>query len=167
MVLAANIISFIGSLIMVSIGFIKERKHILTAQCVQWVIMGISNLMLGGVTGLIANLVSIFRNLYSLRRDLTRPVKYAFIALQIAASAPFNKLGLLGWLPVFAAISFTLFLDVKDERILKCAIIFGQILWAIFDFSLKNYAAFAFDLFTCVSTLIGIWRIMRARKQET
>ena len=164
MILTANIISFIGSLVMVGIGFIRERRRILIAQCVQWVIMSVSNLMLGGVTGLISTAVSILRNLYSLKRDLTRPVKYGFIALQIAISIPFNKLGLLGWLPVFAAVSFTLFLDFKDERVLKLAIIFGQLLWAVFDFSLKNYAAFAFDLFTCVSTLIGIYRIVRARK---
>ena len=159
MVILANIISLAGAVIMVMIGFIRERDRILKAQCVQWIIMGIANAMLGGVTGLISNLVSVVRNLWSLKRELTRPVILVFIALQIALSAPFNTLGLLGWLPTIAAVSFTLFLNARDPRVLKWAIIFGQVLWAVFDFSLMNYTAFAFDIFTIISSLVGIWQL--------
>ena len=163
MVLIANIISLVGAVIMVVIGFIPERSRILKLQCVQWLILGIANVMLGGVTGLISNLVSIVRNLWSLKRELTRPVILFFIALQIALSIPFNTLGLLGWLPTVAAIAFTLFLNSKDARVLKLAIIFGQVLWSIFDFSLMNYSAFAFDIFTIISSLVGIWQLRKAR----
>ena len=163
MVLIANVISFTGAVIMVAIGFIKERDRILKAQCFQWVIMGIANLMLGGVTGLISNLVSVVWNLWSLKRELTRPVILIFIALQIALSIPFNTLGLLGWLPTIAAVAFTLFLNAKDARVLKGAIIFGQVLWSVFDISLMNYSAFAFDIFTIISSLIGIWRLRSAQ----
>ncbi len=162
MVLIANIISLVGAVIMVAIGFIRERDRILKAQCVQWVIMGIANLMLGGVTGLISNLVSVVRNLWSLKRELTRPVILLFIALQIALSIPFNTLGLLGWLPTIAAVSFTLFLNAKDARVLKGAIIFGQVLWSVFDISLMNYSAFVFDVFTIITSLIGIWQLRKA-----
>ena len=163
MVLIANIISLVGAVIMVVIGFIPERSRILKLQCVQWLILGIANVMLGGVTGLISNLVSIVRNLWSLKRELTRPVILFFIVLQIALSIPFNTLGLLGWLPTIAAIAFTLFLNSKDARVLKLAIIFGQVLWSIFDFSLMNYSAFAFDIFTIISSLVGIWQLRKAR----
>ncbi len=165
MVILANAISFVGCILMVAIGFIRERDKILKTQCVQWVIMGVSNLMLGGVTGFISNMISIGRNLYTLKRDLTRPVKIGFIAVQIAFSAAFNQIGWLGWLPIFAAVSFTMFLDVKDERVLKAAIIFGQVLWAVFDFFLLNYTACAFDIFTIISTAIGIMNLMRQRQK--
>ena len=47
-VLIANVISFIGCLLMVAIGLIKERRKILLTQCVLWAILTVSNLMLGG-----------------------------------------------------------------------------------------------------------------------
>ncbi len=164
MILLANIIAFIGSLVMVGIGFIKERKHILLAQCAMFLILGIANLLLGGVTGFIANTVSIGRNLYSLRFDLGLPAKILFIAIQVALSAPFNTLGLIGWLPILAAVVFTFFLSSKDERVLKVVIIFGQLLWAIYDIYIKNYSAFAFDILTMITNAIGIWQIQRMKK---
>ena len=160
-IVLANLISLIGCILMVVIGLFKDRKHILKAQCAQWFIMGVSNLMLGGVTGFISNMVSIVRNVYTLKKDLTKPVKLGFILLQIVISAAFNQSGMLGWLPIIAAVALTMFVDVKDERVLKLALIFGQSLWTVFDFSLMNYTAFAFDLVTIVSTVVGIRRLSK------
>ena len=58
-----NIISFAGAIVMVLIGLIKERKKILSAQIAQFSLMGLGNLVLGGPTGFITNMVSIVRNL--------------------------------------------------------------------------------------------------------
>ena len=164
-VLIANIISFIGCLLMVAIGLIKERRKILLTQCVMWTILTVSNLMLGGVTGAVSNIVSIVRNLYSLKRPLTLPVKIGFITVQAAITAFTNELGLIGWLPTLAAATFTVFMDVKDAVTLKCVIIFGQTLWAIFDFSIRNYTAGAFDVMTVISTCVGIAMLLRERRK--
>ena len=147
---------------MVAIGLINERKKILLAQCVQWTIMSISNLMLGGVTAVISNAISIARNLYSIKRPLKMPVKLLIIAAQLGLTIAINEQGLLGWLPAIGVVTFTLFLDVKDEKILKLWMIFGQTLWTVFDISLKNYTAFAFDVFTIISTVIGIWKLKKS-----
>ena len=166
-VVLANIVSFVGCILMVSIGFIKNREKILIVQCIQLLIMGISNLILGGITAFVANMLSVVRNVYSLRCSFTLPVKLLFITAQIIIAVPFNELGLLGWLPIIAAVSFTMFLDVEDEIMLKLVIIFGSVMWLIFDLSLRNYTAFTFDIFTILSTCIGIWRLVRDRKSNS
>ena len=163
-VLIANIISFIGCLLMVAIGLIRERRKILLTQCVMWAILTVSNLMLGGVTGAVSNSISIVRNLYSLKRPLTLPVKIGFIAVQTAITAFTNELGLIGWLPTLAAATFTFLMDVKDAVTLKYVIIFGQTLWGIFDFSIRNYTACAFDVMTVVSTCVGIVMLLAGRR---
>ena len=61
--LIGNAISMIGCLIMVGIGFLKKKTHILIAQSVQCLFMGAGNLILGGVSGFICNIVTIVRNL--------------------------------------------------------------------------------------------------------
>ena len=94
------------------------------------------------------------------------PIKLLIIAAQLSLTIAINKQGLLGWLPAIGVVTFTLFLDVKDEKILKLWMIFGQTLWAIFDISLKNYTAFAFDIFTIISTLIGIWKLLQKKHKE-
>ena len=89
-VLLANAISLIGCVLMVAIGLIKKRENILIVQSVRFLILGIANLILGGVTAFISDLVSIGRNLFSLKRPLTMPVRIAFILIQILISVPFN-----------------------------------------------------------------------------
>ncbi len=164
-IVLANIISLAGCLLMVAIGLIRERKKILLTQCVQWIILTISHLMLGGVTAAISNIISIIRNLYSLRFRLTLPVKLGFLAVQAAITAFFNQMGLLGWLPFLAAGSFTLMMDTRDTKVLKLVIIFGQTLFAIYDISIKNYTSFAFDVATVISTIIGIIMLLRGKNK--
>ena len=115
-ILLGNAVTFIGALLMVGIGFIKTKKNILRVQCIQFAIMGIGNLILGGVTGFISNAVSILRNLICFKRELTLPLKLLFIAIQIIITGSVNRMGFIGWLPVFAACLFTWFLDTKRHR---------------------------------------------------
>ena len=157
MVLAANIVSFAGCILMVAIGLIKGRKKILTVQCIQWALMGTSNLMLGGITGFISDFLSIVRNIFGLKFTLTPAIKGVFIAIQIVLSALFNQNGLIGWLPAIAAVIFTLIVD-KNEIIIKLAVILAQLMWMIFDISIQNYTSFIFDIFTIISCCVGIWR---------
>lgn len=161
-VFIGNAISLVGACIMVATGFIKKKEHVLAAQCAQFGIMGIGNLVLGGITGLISNLVSILRNLICLKFKFTIPLKLIFIAIQIGLSAYFNNLGFIGWLPVIAACLFTWFLDVKSDLGLKFVIIAAEILWIIYDITLLNFTSMTFDILTIISSIIGIIRIKKA-----
>lgn len=155
-ILLGNAVTFIGALLMVGIGFIKTKKNILRVQCIQFAIMGIGNLILGGVTGFISNAVSILRNLICFKRELTLPLKLLFIAIQIIITGSVNRMGFIGWLPVFAACLFTWFLDTKSEITLKTVIIATQVMWCVYDFTIHNYTSLAMDLFTIASNAAGI-----------
>ena len=50
-IIIGNALSLIGAILMACIGLLKKRKQILTVQCVQFGIMGMANLVLGGITG--------------------------------------------------------------------------------------------------------------------
>jgi len=159
-----NIVSLIGAVLMVLIGLIKDKKRILTVQNAQFAIMGIGNLLLGGVSGAVANLVSIARNLYGLRFKMTTAGKVAFILVQAALTAVTNCNGWVGWLPVAAAAAFTWVMDTPNPIKMKNMIIFGQVCWCVFDASISNYTALVFDVITIISNLAGIYMIMHPGK---
>ena len=161
-----NCISFVGALIMVGTGFIKKKDRILLAQCAQFGILGISNLVLGGVTGFISNILSIVRNLYCIKFKFGWPAKLVFVVLQAAISGVVNTEGVIGWFPVFCAALYTCILDVKDERILKGVIIFMQVLWCIYDFVHCNYVVFVMDIATIIANIVGIIMIQKAKSRE-
>ncbi len=164
LIIIGNIISFIGCSLMVLVGFIKEKRRILSTQCVQFALQGVANLILGGISGFIANIVSIIRNLAFSRWKSTLWLKLGFIALQLLLSLGSLSEGFISLLPIISTILFTWFLDTKSEIKLKIVIISTQVLWLIYDFAHLNYVSVAFDIFTMISNFIGIQMILRSRK---
>lgn len=165
LLLIGNIISFIGCALMVYVGLIKEKRRILAVQCVQFAIQGVANFILGGMNGVVANVVSILRNLAFSRFRNTVWLKLLFIALQLLLSWGRLGGGFIEWLPLLASVLFTWFLDLKNEVHLKIVIIISQIMWLIYDFFYMNYVSVAFDCFTMVSTVTGIFMILSDRKK--
>ncbi len=166
-VLIGNIIALLGCTLMVLVGLIKEKRKILSVQCVQFALQGASNLILGGYSGFIANIVSILRNLAFNRFRVTLWLKIFFVALQLLLSVGTLSSDLITWLPLFAAVLFTWFLDLQSEVHLKIVILIAQVMWLVYDFVHMNYVSVAFDLFTMVSTIAGIFLILRDRRNNS
>ena len=166
-VLIGNIISLLGCTLMVLIGFIKEKRKILYTQCVQFTLQGAANLILGGTSGFIANVVSIARNICFTKWKCTLWLKIGFIILQIllSLSSLMNE-GALALMPIAAAVLFTWFIDTKSEVTLKIVIISTQIFWLVYDFIHLNYVAVCFDCFTMVSNIIGIFMIIGIKNKK-
>lgn len=163
MLLIGNSISLIGCLVMVAIGFLKKKSHILAAQSVQCAFMGLGNLLLGGVSGFIANMVSIVRNLVFAKRSVTPLLKVFFITLQLLLSLGSLGDGLICWLPILAAAMFTWCLDTKSEAKLKIVIIITQVMWLIYDVYYRNYVTTMFDILTMGSNIIGFFMVRKSK----
>ena len=164
LLLIGNAISMVGCLIMVLIGFLKKKNQILIAQCVQCLFMGIGNLVLGGVSGFVCNIVTIIRNLVFVKFRNTTFLKVFFIVLQFVLSFGSLSAGFISWLPLIAAALFTWCMDTKSAARLKICILCTQIMWLIYDLYYLNYVASAFDVMTMVSNVIGLYMV---RKKNT
>ena len=162
--LIGNAVSMIGCLIMVLIGFLKRNNHILMAQCAQCLFMGAGNLILGGVSGFISNVVTIFRNLVFLKLKNTVFLKVFFILLQLLLSWSSLTAGFISWLPLIAAALFTWYMDTKSAVKLKIVILCTQVMWLTYDLYFRNYVASAFDVMTMVSNVIGLYMVCKKNK---
>lgn len=163
LLLIGNAVSMVGCLIMVGIGLLKKNSHILIAQSVQCLFMGAGNLILGGVSGFICNIVTIIRNLVFLKFRNTAALKIFFIALQLVLSLNSFTAGFISWLPLIAAALFTWFMDTKSPAKLKIVILCTQIMWLTYDLYYRNYVASAFDVMTFVSNVIGFYMVCRKK----
>lgn len=162
--LLGNAISMIGCLIMVGIGFLKKKTHILIAQSVQCVFMGAGNLTLGGISGFICNIVTILRNLAFLRFRNTAFLKIFFIVLQFVLSIGTLSAGWISWLPIIAAALFTWCMDTDSEVRLKIIILVTTLMWLTYDLYYRNFVASAFDVMTFISNCIGLSMILKKRQ---
>ncbi|MBR5229877.1 MAG: YgjV family protein [Firmicutes bacterium] len=162
-ILIGNIISFIGCSMMVIVGLVKKKEQIIKVQVIQFIIQGTANLMLGGVAGFIANLVSIGRNIWFDRKPGTVKAKVFFIVAQAVLSLMFldKAAGIIGFFPVFAAAVFTWFIDVKSDFKFKLVNLYTQFVWIVYDYYYSNFVGCVFDIFTMISTTIGLYLIIK------
>ena len=163
LLLIGNAISMVGCLIMVLIGFLKKKNHILIAQCIQCLFMGVGNLVLGGVSGFICNIVTIIRNLVFVKFRNTTFLKIVFIVLQLVLSIGTLSAGFISWLPLIAAALFTWCMDTKSPAKLKICILCTQVMWLAYDLYYRNFVASAFDVMTMISNVIGLYMVCKKK----
>ena len=164
--LIGNILCFTAAVIMALMGLIKDRKRFLAAQGVMNVIYIAGDLVLGGIAGAIANFVSLVRNAVCLKFKMTKPLKTLFIAFQVVFTVLTDRSGLLAWLPVLGNCVFTRFMDSEDPVLLRSVIIGSQIMWAIYDFAIMNFASFPFDIAATITNTVSLISFLRARRKE-
>lgn len=167
--IVGNLISLAGSIVMVCIGLIKNRNRILLAQNLQFLLMAFSNLILGGISGFIANIVSILRNFFCLKFTYTNRWKVFFVVLQTGISIVTMCFSGFHWkeiLPILSTVLYTCSLGSQDAVFLKKVMIVCTAMWVAYDLMNLNITAFVFDILTITTTFISIIRIHQNRQQS-
>lgn len=157
--ICGNIVALIASMLMVYSGSVNNRKKIIYIQTVQILAFTLSNLILGGFTGAIVNLISLVRNVLCYKDKLTNDKKLILILFCIIFSLCFNNLGFLGLLPLISTVVYTCFMDVKNTIKLKLLIIFTMILWLIYDTLIRSYTSAIFDVFSIIANSVTIYQL--------
>ncbi len=163
-VIIANILTLCGSLILTASGLIKNKKRFLTVQCLMCGLFTAGNLLLGGYTGAIVNTVNMARNLLGAKNKYTKSVKTGFVILQIALTVIIGTDSLIMWLPVIGNVIFTWIMDTENMVLLKSVSGGAQLLWAIYDFTIRNYSGVPFDLAAAVTSAIAVIQLCRENK---
>ncbi len=162
--IAGNILGLVGSTIMTFAGVVKDKKYLLLVMCVQYVFLGSANFCLGAYSAVVTCCCGLCMSILTLNQRFNTKMKILFSAAEIAFIIIVNKAGIVGLLPLLPVLMVIWTLDVKNAAVLKTAVAAGMVLWAVYDFSYKNYTTFCFDIITFVSNLVGIYRIYREKK---
>ena len=80
-----NIIALVGSILMIYVGTIKDKKRILYVQSLQIGLFAISNLVLNGISGFIINTINFIRNIICYKELLSLKVKIFLSIISIAS----------------------------------------------------------------------------------
>ena len=159
-IIIGNILGLIASTILVCIGLIKNKKRIIYIQTIQICITMISNLILGGISGAITNILSCIRNLLYNKNKLDIKAKLIIIVLSTYLTIKFNTNGFIGFLPLISTITYTLLMDTKDILEYKILAIYTTFLWCIYNFYIKSYVSVMFYMFHIATNSIAIIQIV-------
>ena len=157
----AQVLSLIGYTLMVITGYIKKEKKMLRTQDVQLLFIIAMGVLLNAFSGIIINTVQIIKNEIYLRGKLNKYTKACIVGLGIVMTLIFNNGGIAGWLPAVNLFIFTYFLGMGGAIGIKILIFITTCGWGVYDFSIKNYVGFIFDILTIISCIIGIIRLKK------
>ena len=163
-IIIANIIALFAALLSIAIGFIKSREKIILIQTIQFTSFTISNFILGGFSGAIANAIGIIRNILSYKEKLTKIAIILIIAVSIILTLYFNNLGIIGFLPLINTVIYTLFINQKDPLKFKILLLLTFILWFIYDINIKSYTSAFFDLTSAIAAIFSAFQIYKTNK---
>ena len=159
--LIAQVLSLIGYTLMVITGYIKKEKKMLRTQDIQLLFIIAMGVLLNAFSGIIINTVQIIKNEIYLRGKLNKYTKACIVGLGIVMTLIFNNGGIAGWLPAVNLFIFTYFLGMGGAIGIKILIFITTCGWGVYDFSIKNYVGFIFDILTIISCIIGIIRLKK------
>ena len=159
-----NIIALIGSSLSIILGIIKNREKIIYVQTIQFFIFTIANFVLGGISGAIANLIGLVRNLLCYKEKLTKVAMLLIVIISSILILGFNNLGFIGLLPLFNTIIYTVFINEKHPLKFKILFLITVILWFIYDLTIKSYTSAIFDTFAIITSIITVYQLYQKQK---
>jgi len=163
-IVIGNIIAFLASLLMVYSGVVKSKKQIIYIQSIQIGLFIASNLVLGGITGAIINALSLIRNILCYKNRLGFKEKVIITVLSIIFSLLFNNLGFIGLLPLISTVLYIWLIDLKNVIQFKLLLSFTMLLWGIYDFYIKSYTSFVFDVASIIANTVSIYQLTKIKK---
>lgn len=164
-ILIGNILCLIAAIIMTLMGMIKDRVKFIQAQSAMNIVYISAYAFLRGTSGIIVNVVTLIRNIICLKWKMNTPIKLVFIIGQIILGLYFGTNGLIAWFPVVACSIFTWYMDCDDAVKLRCVIIATQMMFMLYDFNVKAYTGFVFDILATITNSISLVRIIKAEKE--
>lgn len=153
MLVLANIFSFIGISFLAYSTFSNRKNNMLYIQVADTLFNAISNLLIGSYSGMLSNLIGTVRNILIAKGKMSKKI-YIFLSLVLLVIGVFfNKLGLIGILPIIATIEYTILSSIcKDAQELRYALIINILIWLIHDIYVRLYPAFIMDIVIIVIT---------------
>jgi hypothetical protein len=148
-----NVVALLASLFMAYSGILKKKTQILIAQNIQIILLIISNIILGGISGAISNTAGLIRNLLYQKKWLKMPVKILLTVISSAIAIKLNTEGLVGYLPLLANAVYIFLMDLKDIKKFKLLLIATMTMWLIYDILIKSYTSAVFDFATIMANI--------------
>ena len=94
-------------------------------------------------------------------------VEWTLAILAVVVGAYFNNLGLWGWLPIIANLTYSLamFRFRDDETKLKIVFIFNLIMYCIFSIYVKSYTGAVANVLTIISSIASLQKVYVEKKK--
>lgn len=157
-VIIGNITSFISCLLDAYSTTKDNKKSMLVVQSFSIIVYTITNTLLKAYSAVVQNIFALVRNILAAKGIKNKIAEYIIILGCLFLGIYFNNLGLIGLLPVFGNVEYSICLFVLKDHIkgLKLSFFICNFCFIILNFYVSNYVGFVSNLITAITTLIEL-----------
>lgn len=157
-IILGNIASLVSCLLDSFSATKKNRKEMLKIQCFSVLVYTIANTLLQAYSAVVQNVCSLIRNILATKGIENKTIEYIIIAASLLFGIYFNNLGLIGLLPVFANVEYSICMFVLKDNVkgLKLSFLICNICFIILNLCIKNYVGFVFTTIIVLSAIISL-----------
>lgn len=131
----------------------KDKTSLVRWQILDVVFCILSNIALFSYSALTTNSVALVRNVLAYKNKLTKLMTLILFVLCIIVGIVANNRGVIGWFPIVASSSYTIFLyTTKNDQQMRYALISNLLLWLVHDVCIQAYPSAVADVVLCVWT---------------
>ena len=121
-----------------------------------------ANIALFTYSALVISIICFIRNILSYCGKLTKNITSILLILSVIIGLYANNRGVIGWFPVIASASYTIFIyTTKNEQQMRYALIFNMLLWFVHNAYVQAYPSATANILLC------IWTVWQATKYKS
>ena len=121
LLIIGNGISFVAAIFMVASCVVKRKRTIFLCPFLECALLTVASVFFGALAGMTTLVLSAIRNLLVANDRYTKSMMIVFLILTIVAGILANTRGLVGLLPVFTTVEYTICCHyIVGEKATKC-----------------------------------------------
>lgn len=164
-ILIGNIISLIAAVFLAVSCTVKTRNKVFIMQFMNCALLAVASYFFGSYAAITTLVLCCIRNIFILKDKFTKPVMAVIITLVFIFGFMANNRGIVGLMPVFATVEYTLCCHfIRDVKKTRISVLFNESIWLIYSFLVRDYSTAMTDI--AVIT-VDIFAIIKARCGKT
>lgn len=165
MIIIGNMISFVAACFTISSSYAKTNYQTYIQQSIQCFLLAIASIFFHSYSGLATLLLCSIRNYIVAIDKFNKTLCILFLISLGLIGILVNNLGVVGLIPVFATLIYTIgSLILNDEILVKLHVILNLFLWAVYDFFILDIMSICVDTFSIIVAFVAIYQIYKQRK---
>lgn len=159
-IILGNIASLLSCLLDSFSATKKNKKDMIRIQCFSVLIYMVANMFLQAYSAIVQNVCALVRNVLAANEIKNKIVEYIIIAAALFFGIYFNNLGLIGLLPVFGNVEYSICMFLLKDNVkgLKLSFLICNICFIVLNLYIKNYVGFIFTTITASTTAINLFK---------
>lgn len=150
-------LSFIANILFLISILQKNKSKLFKFQTMETLVNIFKNICLGGYTGATTQIIGLIRNILLSKNITSIKIPILLSIGQIILGYFVNNHGLIGYLPIFASIIYTMVsFTTKNIIYTKLALIINLAMWLIYGITIKDWISVVTGLLFIIITIISL-----------